>query len=97
MFGRGKDTIESTIREAVRRSDLGMMQKLWVQLVLTVYPQAMQHLKDTMLEKANSEEMAMGLVDADAWLTPEQKERLIEFFLNEILPILLELLKGLIG
>ena len=97
MFGRRKDkTIRSAIFEALGRSDLGRLQKLWVVWFLLIHPEALESLEAMLLGAANAD-LSMGLVDADAILTPDQWEKIIDFFIENILPILLELLIGLIG
>ena len=93
---RRNHTIRSAVFEALKRSSLNRFQKLWVTWFLIVHPEAMESLSAMLLDAANTD-LAMGLADAEAILTPEQWEKIIDFFIENILPILLELLIGLIG
>ena len=89
-------TIRSAIFEALKRSTLTRFQRLWVTWFLLIHPEALESLNETLFDAANTD-MSMSLVDAEAWLTPEQWDKLITYFLEVIMPILLELLIGLIG
>jgi len=96
MLRRKPLTIRSAIFEAIQRSSLNRFQRLWVTWFVLIHPEAMESLSGILLDAANTD-LAMGLVDAEAILTPEQWEKIIDFFIENILPILLELLIGLIG
>lgn len=92
----GKRTIGSALEEAIKRSDMRILERMRVRVVLAIRPDVRTAVETSILEQAN-QNLNMALSGVDAQLTPEQWDKIIDFILKEIMPILLELLRGLIG
>ena len=88
-------SVGSAIDEGIRKSNAPAIQKLRIRLTMAIRPEARKAVEAYVLESANAE-LGMGIASVDAQLTPEQWDKIIDFFLEEVMPILLELLIWLI-
>lgn len=89
-------SVGSAIDEGIRKSNVPALQKLRIRMTMAVRPEARKAVESYVLESANTE-LGMGIASVDAQLTPEQWDKIIDFFLEEVMPILLQLLISLIG